>query len=135
MIFLISLFVALHVQTNNPQIKKIEELVLIEVLNSIAVEKYYQTQEFSVSIFKKANPPGSAGVPEGHEISHSYYLAISEFDEYPETSLFLVGGFYNPEMKIEEAPDIIILEIEYGAYNKRITKKYAVGLHSVRELS
>jgi len=50
----------------------------------------------SVRVYKLPNEPGSAGHESG-EVTHTLYIAISEFDEYPDQSLFKIGPFYNPE--------------------------------------
>lgn len=131
---LVSRFIFFFAQSNDPVVKRIEDKVLIEALSAIENQNRYEAQDFSVSILKRANAPRSAGIPGGHEISHSYYVVISEFDEYPETSLFNVGGFYNPKMSISENDDFATMTVEFGAFNNRITKKYTIELHALTEL-
>ena len=65
------------------------------------------------------------------EISNSYYLAISEFDEYPVQTLFEVDGFYNPKFEIEVDKDKYIITSEYGSILERKVKKYKITLHKV----
>lgn len=118
-------------QTSQPEITRIEDAKTISLLNSLENKERFEANGFSVGIFNHANPPGSAGFSEGHEISRSYYLAISEFDEYPVQSLFLVGGFYNPSYKVQSNQDHIIVTIEHGASDNRKTQSLKVMLHQV----
>lgn len=128
------LLVFIH-HTSEPTIEKVQDEKLISLMNSLENNHRYTNDIISVSIFKKSNPPGSAGFSGGHEISHSYYLAVSEYDEYPAQSLFLVGGFYNPKYQVEVQKDHVIITVEYGAYNDRRTTKYKITLAQVSLLN
>lgn len=50
----------------------------------------------SVKIYTIDNGTGSAGF-ESSEVSHNLLIAVSEFDEEPNQSLFEIGSFYNPK--------------------------------------
>ena len=116
---------------SEPSIEKIEDESLVSLMNSLENTHIYRNEIIAVSIFKKGNPPGSAGFSGGHEISHSYYLAVSEFDEYPAQSLFLIGGFYNPKYQAESQKDHVMMTVEYGPYNDRKNISYKITLAEV----
>lgn len=118
----------------NPQITRIDNTEIIKTIHSIDTPSRFESDNFSLKIFKKSNPPGSAGISGGHEISHSFYLAISEFDEYPLQSLFLLGGFYNPEYTVEKEENSLVMKVKHGAYDNRKEEKVKIELHKVTKL-
>lgn len=135
MSFLSLLLIATQLISSEPVVEKIEDSELITLFNSLETENRYTNEDISLSIFKKSNPPGSAGFSGGHEVSHSFYLAISEYDEYPAQSLFLIGGFYNPRYKVETNEKYLTLSVEYGAHNQRKSKTYKITLTEVSILN
>jgi len=101
------------------KVEKVEDVSLIEVFEHITNVNRYENNLFSVKVFSYANPPGSAHQPGTGEISYDYFLLISEFDEYPTTSLFRTGSFYAPkihEVKVEK--DQINLLLRYGGSDR-----------------
>ena len=52
---------------------------------------------------------------------------------HPQTSLFNVGGFYNPKKCISENDNFATMTVEFGAFNNRITKMYKIELHALTE--
>lgn len=116
---------------SEPTIEKIEDKEIVLLFHSLENDNIYSNDIIHLSLFKKSNPPGSAGIPGSHEIDHSFYLAISEYDEYPNRSLFLIGGFINPEYEVEILKDYLRLSIKYGVYNDRRTVQYKITLAGV----
>ncbi|WP_224484706.1 hypothetical protein [Robertkochia aurantiaca] len=106
---------------NELKIEKSENERLVEVLNSSELIGENRASYLSVRIYKIDNGSGSAGIPEGHEVSHNLLIAVSEFDEEPNQNLFEVGPFYNPKFikwnDIKEYEREV--QIEYGSYSSR----------------
>jgi hypothetical protein len=103
-------------------------------MNSIE-SKLYSKSDFGFKIFKKANASGSANISGTDEISFSYLIAISEFDEHPEQSLFEVEGFINPKiLDVKPKSEDFTVSIEHGMLTNRKTVVISVSLHKV-ELS
>ena len=82
---------------NKLKIVKSENLRLIKVLNNSELLRENSEENLSVRIYKIDNGSGSAGIEEGHEVSHNLLIAVSEFDEQPKQNLFEIGPFYNPK--------------------------------------
>ncbi len=106
---------------------------LIKVLNNSELIGENRENYLSVRIYKIDNGSGSAGIPEGHEVSHNLLIAVSEFDEEPNQNLFEIGPFYNPKfMKWTDKKEYEkIFEIEYGIYNKRKTVKLKININEL----
>lgn len=122
---LILLFTICFVQISCGQdkliIEKSENSRLIKVLNNSELIGENANDYLSVKIYKIDNGSGSAGLPEGHEVSYNLLIAVSEFDENPNQSVFEIGPFYNPKfvnwIQLKDYEKEI--EIECGVYDKR----------------
>jgi len=120
--FLLAIFL---VQTSCGQdklkIEKSENSRLIEVLNNSELIGENRANNLSIRIYKIDNGSGSAGIAEGHEVSHNILIAVSEFDEEPNQNLFEIGPFYNPKFVkwIGEKEYQKEFEIEYGDHENR----------------
>ena len=119
---------------NELNIKKSKNFRLIKVLNNSELIGENRENYLSVRIYKIDNGSGSAGFPEGHEVSHNLLIAVSEFDEEPNQSLFEIGPFYNPKFikwtdkeEYEKA-----FEIEYGIYNNRKKIKLKININELK---
>ena len=118
---------------NELKIIKSENSQLIKVLNNSNLIGENGENYLSVRIYKIDNGTGSAGF-ESSEVSHNLLIAVSEFDEEPNKSLFEIGAFYNPklikwngETKYENQ-----FEIEYGIYNNRKTVKLKININELK---
>ena len=118
---------------NELKIAKSKNDRLIKVLNNSELIGENRENYLSVRIYKIDNGSGSAGIPEGHEVSHNLLIAVSEFDEEPNQNLFEIGPFYNPKfMKWTDKEEYEkIFEIEYGIYNKRKTVKLKININEL----
>ena len=122
---LILLFILFLVQTSCGQDKlKIERSAnsrLIKVLNNSELIGENRANNLSIRIYKIDNGSGSAGIAEGHEVSHNLLIAVSEFDEEPKQNLFEIGPFYNAKFVkwIGEKEYQKEFEIEYGDLENR----------------
>ncbi len=79
------------------KIEKIHDIKLIEIMNSVNEIIKYETDDFGVTIFKLTDLSSTAPTSETHERMDYYLIAISEFDEYPNQSLFKVVNYYNSQ--------------------------------------
>ena len=118
---------------NKLKIVKSENLRLIKVLNNSELLRENSEENLSVRIYKIDNGSGSAGIEEGHEVSHNLLIAVSEFDEQPKQNLFEIGPFYNPKFIkwTEENENQKEFEIEYGVYDNRISVKLKVNINEL----
>ena len=116
------------------KITKSENDILIKTLNNSRLIAENRKNYLSVRIYKIHNGSGSAGFPEGHEVSHNLLITVSGFDENPYQSLFEIGPFYNPKFKkwkdLKEYDKSF--EVEYGIYSNRKTLKLKVNINELK---
>jgi len=78
------------------------------------------------------NEPGSAGISEGHEVSTTIYIAVSEYDEYPAQNLFKLSPVYNPILvsrtNDDSKPQVTI---EYGPSDLRKSITIKISLNQL----
>jgi len=115
------------------KIENSENSRLIKVLNNSELIGENRVNYLSVRIYRIDNESGSAGFLSS-EVSHNLLIAVSEFDEEPNQSLFEIGPFYNPkflkwtgEKEYEKE-----FEIEYGAYDNRKYVKLKVTINELK---
>ena len=116
------------------KIEKSENSRLIKVLNNSELIGGNRENNLCVRIYKIDNGSGSAGIPEGHEVSHNLLIAVSEYDEQPLQNLFEIGPFYNPKFikwtGLKESHKEF--EIEYGAYSNGKSIKLKVNINELK---
>jgi hypothetical protein len=127
-------FIQLSFGQNELKIEKSENYRLIKVLNNSELIGENRENYLSVRIYKIDNGSGSAGIEEGHEVSHNLLVAVSEFDEEPNQNLFEIGPFYNPKFvkwtkKKEYEKEFVV---EYGIYNNRKTLKLKININELK---
>ena len=117
------------------KIEKLEDARLVKILNNAKLIGENSEKYLSVRIFTIDNGSGSAGF-ESCEVSHNLLIAVSEFDEEPNQSLFEIGPFYNPKVvkwsiinKSEKE-----IEIEYGSYDNQKKVKLKVDINNLKIL-
>lgn len=103
---------------------------LIEVLNDCVQLAETQTNNLNIRIYQTDNKPGSAGFDNG-EITYNLLIAVSEFDEYPNQSLFEIGPFLNPTF-LEWSVEAKSCIIEYGVLDKRETVEIEIKLSELK---
>jgi hypothetical protein len=118
---------------NELKIEKSENDRLIKVLNNSELIGENRENYLSVKIYTIDNGTGSAGFPSS-EVSHNLLIAVSEFDEEPNQSLFEIGPFYNPKfMKWTDVEEYEKeFEVEYGIYNNRKTVKLKISINELK---
>jgi len=89
-------FIQISFGQNELKIEKYENSRVIKVLNNSELIGENIENYLSVRIYIIDNGTGSAGF-ESREVSHNLLIAVSEFDEAPNQSVFEIGPFYNPK--------------------------------------
>lgn len=134
-IALLTLLVSISTYTSRAQSLKVSPVTeknTIALLSSIERYETFQGGNLYVQIFMQANPPGSANIPEGHEISHNLLLVVGAYDLYFDGKLFKVGAFYNPLIrKKSEVNGKIIVLVEHGFAAERKETKITIELNKV----
>ena len=127
-------FIQISFSQNKLNIKKSKNSRLIKVLNNSELIGENRENYLSVRIYKIDNGSGSAGFPEGHEVSHNLLIAVSEFDEEPNKNLFEIGPFYNPKfVKWTDKKDIEKeFKIEYGIHSNRKNIKLKININELK---
>lgn len=134
LMFILSIcFVNLSCGQEKVKIIKSDNNRLIKVLNNSELIGENRENNLSVRIYKIDNGSGSAGIEEGHEVSHNLLIAVSEFDEQPNQNLFEIGPFYNPKfVKMTVNEDYQKeFDIEYGAFGNRKSVKLKVNINEL----
>ncbi len=91
--------VLLFYQTVSAQqlpVQKVNNASLSYVLNNIRSTHKAETAHIFVTVYAVSNKSGSAKQPETHEVTDNIYIAVSEFDENPKQSLFVIKNLYAP---------------------------------------
>lgn len=107
---------------------KLDDQGLIKIFNDLTILTEKRTDDLAIRVFKIGNEPGSAGEPSG-EITHTIYVAVSEFDENPTQSLFVFGPVFDPNASLSTTKDNKPeLKIEHGAYKSRQMVTFGISL-------
>ena len=127
-------FIQMSCGQDKLKIEKIENSRLIKILNNSELIGENRANNLSVRIYKIDNGSGSAGIAEGHEVSHNLLIAVSEFDEEPTQNLFEIGPLYNPKFvnwigKKEYQKEF---EMEYGTYDNRKSLILKVNINELK---
>ena len=77
-------------------IEPIKNAEIVKILNSIELISENKTSDLLIKVYVIDNEPGTAGYANG-EITKKVYVAISEYGEAPEQSVFALGSFYAPK--------------------------------------
>ena len=126
-------FIQISFGQNELKIEKSEDSRLIKVLNNSELIGENRENYLSVKIYTIDNGTGSAGF-ESSEVSHNLLIAVSEFDEEPNQSLFEIGPFYNPKfMKWTYVKEYEKkFEVEYGVYKNRKIVKLKININELK---
>lgn len=115
------------------EISQSDNLRLVQVLNNSDLIVENRENWISVRIYTIDNGSGSAGFESG-EVSHNLFIAVSEFDEYPNQNVFEIGPFINPmfakwtELKNHEKE----FEVEYGAFDQRSKMTLTININELK---
>lgn len=120
-----------------PAVTQIKNESLVNLLSSVDTVYFKESKEIRVVLYEVSNESGSANIPETDEVSTKFLIAVSEFNEIPDQSLFSVGDFYNPRIiKFSSLKnnDCLLL-IEYGTYKSRKRISLNISLKKVTVIS
>jgi hypothetical protein len=126
-------FISISLAQQNKKIeyKVINDSLLTSIFNNIEILKEIKTDELTIRILSLNNDPGSAGYANG-EVTSNIYIAVSEYDEYPEQKLFLIPNLYSPNIEgIKEEKRNVILLLSY-IEKKKITLRIEITIDSIK---
>lgn len=124
-----------YAQLPAPGVVKVTDSSLARVLSNIESYKSVDNDNgYVIGIVKISNGPGSARQPETEEVSHSYWITVTEYDTYPEYHAFTAGPFYNAKIKDEgkTGDSGYFLTISYGPSDQPKMQRIVIGKGSVR---
>jgi len=106
---------------NKPVVSQIKNENLVNLLSSVDTVYFKESNEIRVVLYQVDNGSGSAGIPGYEDVSTKFLVAVSEFGEIPDQSLFSVGDFLAPRIIKFSAlkNNDCLLQIEHGAYQNR----------------
>ena len=100
---------------------KVDSGDLVYVLNNLTKLSQYKSDSsvLAITVYTVSDPSGSAGRA-NCEVTNSIYIAVSEYGEAPDQSLFKLSSVYAPKfvkwMPDKNEPKFIVT---YGDKNKR----------------
>ena len=126
-------FVSLSCGQSELKIDKSENKRLIKALSSSNLIAENRENWIAVRVYTLDNGSGSAGF-ESCEVSHNLMIAVSEFDENPNQSVFEIGPFINPKfVKWTELHDYEKeFVMEFGVYDKRESFNLVVNINELK---
>ncbi len=113
--FILSLFIVYSY--SQVSVSKISDESLKKLFNEIEILGEIRNDSLIIRICSTSNEPGSAGFSNG-EITNNIFVAVSEYGEYPNQSLFRFSPMYAPKL-IRTSTSIYISYIE-GSQTKYI---------------
>ena len=99
---LVHLLLPLSLSDTTVVATRVEKVEIVDLLNDIELLKEIRNEELIVRIWELRDPSGSAG-QQNCEVTSSLFIAVSEYGECPEHSLFRLTSVYGP--KIETVKD------------------------------
>jgi hypothetical protein len=79
------------------KIDTVKNSEIVKLFNQISLLKEFKTKNLAIKIYQCGNETGSADFNNG-EITHDIFFAVSEFDELPNQSLFVIRNLYSVEI-------------------------------------
>jgi hypothetical protein len=131
---LFCLFLASSTSYGQVQIKEIQDIDQKSLLSQIDTVIFIKGKNMGSTIFRVNNGSGSAHLPESDEVSYSFLISVSEYDENPESKLFSVGPFIYPKLSNNiDMGENYSLQISYdGANMQRKKNRLIITLDSVQ---
>ena len=130
---LFCLFLASSTSYGQVQIKEIQNIDQKSLLSQIDTVIFIKGKNMGITIFRVNNGSGSAHLPESDEVSYSFLISVSEYDENPESKLFSVGPFIYPKFSNNiDKGENYSLQISYGVNMQRKKNRLIITLDSVQ---
>lgn len=131
--FILLLILASSNLYSQSRLEEVKDEKLLNIITKIDSSIIIKSNQFFISIVRINNGSGSAGLAESDEASHSFYLTVSEYDENPNSKLFLLGPFINPKfISKEDLEEKYIIHMEQGVVNKRSGSKLLITKSGVK---
>jgi uncharacterized protein YecT (DUF1311 family) len=110
-------------------LEKFVDFDFVRLLNTLSFWNNYRTDELSIQVFSSPNLPGSAGFNNG-EVTSNIWIAVSEYDELPEQTIYRLNNLYAPELlnfdgTNPKEPKLTLQHIEEGT-KKKITLQFSI---------
>lgn len=133
LIFIIAFFICNLSFGQVVDIQSVENVDIVKLLNNLESFSENKTEDLSIRVYMLGNESGSAGFESG-EVTHKLYFAVSEFDEYLNQKVFVVGDFYSPKAIQWNNNNALRpeLTIEFGSFDERKTLTFIVGLEQIK---
>ena len=109
-------------------LEQFDDFDFVRLLNDIKFINSFQTDELSIKVMSTSNLPGSLGFASG-EVTTNIWIAVSEFGELPEQTLYRVNNLYGPKLvKFDDTnPTKPTLTLEYiNEGTKQITLQLSI---------
>ena len=91
------LFLGCASPSSDVEYAKVDDSDLVYLMNCLEIAGSVSSDELAVRVLTVPNPSGSAGFESG-EVTHTVYIAVSEYDEAPKQSLFKLSDTYRPRV-------------------------------------
>lgn len=110
---LLSMGKELYSQDHN--FKKVNDHHVSSILNNIRKTYELDATNIFVRVYIVSNKSGSAKQPESDEVTDNIYIAVSEFDEMPRQSLFVLKNIFgDTDFTLEKGSnDMVIFSFSY----------------------
>ena len=123
-----------HISHGQDKIKitQLNDQQLVKILNNVESETKFFDEFLMIRFYRLDNGTGSAGFPNS-EVTHNYFIAVSEMDENPKQNLFEVGPFYNSTIHFHSTNnDVKEFEIEFGAIDNLKVAKFKISISELK---
>lgn len=114
------------------ELKKIDESLLVRILNNSERNYKEQLKFHAIRIYSIPSKKGCKPKTPGYCV-YEYYLAISEYDESPDQTIYFLGYLgeftkltYIPTQRSLHERENSIIELEFKNYSDRILKHYKI---------
>jgi hypothetical protein len=131
-IFLIFIPNLLIGQNVDKLIEEVNDYDSISIFNNIQILDEFRTKELRIRFLTLSNLPGSAGFDNG-EVTKNLFIAISEFDEFPEQKLYVIKNLYGLKIvKIEKSNERPFVTFSFIKDSKIETLNIELSLKEIR---
>ena len=132
-LILFCLFLASSTSYGQVQIKEIQDIDQKSLLTQIDTVIFIKGKNMGITIFRVNNGSGSAHLPESDEVSHSFLISVSKYDENPQSKLFSLGPFINPKLSNnKDMGENYSLQISFGVNMQRKKNRLIIAFDSVQ---
>jgi hypothetical protein len=100
--------------------KRSTDSSLSYLLNNVRLYKRFETKDLAITLYLVSNPATSQNSEGSDEVSDNLYLGVSEFDEYPKRSLFILKDVFGAiDFKIGNKNNNAV-SIEFSYFDRKV---------------